>query len=178
MLNGLPLLDGVLQLRRDEVERLRDDGVQHRVRSGDAEKLLPTARNSNLLPVKANGEVRLRSPASRGSFGSTLTPTSMNPPGSVFSGLPFSSWSMMSWSWSPRKIEMIAGGASFALQAVVVPGARHAHPEQFRVLRHRADDRHAEDEELRVVVRVVAGVEQVLAGVRRHTPVVVLARCR
>ena len=33
-----------------------------------------------------------------------------------------------------------------------------------------------EDEELRVVVRVVAGVEQVLAGVGRHRPVVVLAR--
>ena len=31
----------------------------------------PTARNSNLLPVNANGLVRLRSPASRGSFGST-----------------------------------------------------------------------------------------------------------
>ena len=30
-----------------------------------------TARNSNLLPVNANGLVRLRSPASRGSFGST-----------------------------------------------------------------------------------------------------------
>ena len=29
--------------------------------------LEPTARNSNLLPVKANGLVRLRSPASRGS---------------------------------------------------------------------------------------------------------------
>ena len=54
-------------------------------------KLEPTARNSNLLPVKANGLVRLRSPASRGSFGRTLAPTSMNPPGRVFSGLPFSS---------------------------------------------------------------------------------------
>ena len=39
-----------------------------------------TARNSNLLPVKANGLVRLRSPASRGSFGSTLTPVSRMPP--------------------------------------------------------------------------------------------------
>jgi hypothetical protein len=35
-----------------------------------------TARNSNLFPVKAKGLVRLRSPASRGSFGSTLTPRS------------------------------------------------------------------------------------------------------
>ena len=36
--------------------------------------LADTARNSNLLPVNANGLVRLRSPASRGSFGSTDTP--------------------------------------------------------------------------------------------------------
>ena len=39
--------------------------------------LLPTARNSNLLPVNANGEVRLRSVASRGSGGSTETPRRM-----------------------------------------------------------------------------------------------------
>ena len=38
--------------------------------------LEPTARNSNLAPVNANGEVRLRSVASRGSFGrESTTPT-------------------------------------------------------------------------------------------------------
>ena len=39
-----------------------------------------------------------------------------------------------------------------------------------------ADDRHQERQELGVGVRVVAGVEQVLAVVGRHRPVVVLAR--
>src|SRR3954449_1619649 len=39
-----------------------------------------TARNSNLLPVKGNGLVRFRWPASRGSFGRTETPVSMMPP--------------------------------------------------------------------------------------------------
>ncbi len=74
-----------------------------------------TARNSNLLPVKANGLVRLRSPASRGSFGSTATPISIIPPLLVVLALPaFSTCWKMSVSWSPRKIEMIAGGASFA----------------------------------------------------------------
>ena len=34
----------------------------------------PGARNSNLLPVKANGEVRLRSVVSRGRGGSVSTP--------------------------------------------------------------------------------------------------------
>jgi hypothetical protein len=36
----------------------------------------PSARNSNLLPVKANGEVRLRSPPCIGSDGSTEAPSS------------------------------------------------------------------------------------------------------
>ena len=74
-----------------------------------------TARNSNLLPVNANGLVRFRSPASRGSFGRTPTPMSMMPPLLVVLALPaFSICSKMSVSMSPRKTEMIAGGASFA----------------------------------------------------------------
>ena len=40
----------------------------------------PTARNSNLLPVKANGEVRLRSVASFGSSGREVTPSLTEPP--------------------------------------------------------------------------------------------------
>ena len=38
----------------------------------------PTMRNSNLLPVKANGEVRLRSVLSIGSAGSVSTPIVRN----------------------------------------------------------------------------------------------------
>ena len=45
------------------------------------EKVEPTERNSNLLPVKAKGEVRLRSVLSRKKCGRTLTPISI----SVFS---------------------------------------------------------------------------------------------
>src|SRR5437764_11740872 len=74
----------------------------------------PTARNSNLLPVKANGLVRLRSPACRGSLGNTDTPTSMKPPCLVLLAWPFSSWSITSWSWSPRNTDRMAGGASLA----------------------------------------------------------------
>ena len=36
----------------------------------------PSARNSNLLPVNANGDVRLRSPPCSGSRGSTDAPIS------------------------------------------------------------------------------------------------------
>src|SRR3954452_6553087 len=76
--------------------------------------LEPTARHSNLLPVHANGDVRLRSPASFGSGGSTLTPVTKVPPCLLLLAPPFSICSNTSLSWSPRKIEMIAGGASLA----------------------------------------------------------------
>src|ERR671916_855078 len=42
--------------------------------------LEPTARNSNLLPVNANGDVRLRSPASFGSGGGGRSPGTEVPP--------------------------------------------------------------------------------------------------
>jgi hypothetical protein len=76
--------------------------------------LEPTARNSNLFPVKAKGEVRLRSPEWRGSWGSVLAPMSRMPPRIVRLGSPFSTWARMSESIFPRKMEMMAGGASLA----------------------------------------------------------------
>ena len=45
----------------------------------EMERALPGMRNSNLLPVKAKGEVRLRSVLSRGILGSTCTPTFSSP---------------------------------------------------------------------------------------------------
>ena len=73
---------------------------------------------------------------------------------------------------------MIAGGASLAPRRWSLPALATADAEQFRILGHGPDDRDAEDQELGVVVRVVAGVEQVLAGVGGHRPVVVLAASR
>lgn len=61
----------------------------------------PTARNSNLLPVKAKGLVRLRSERSTGRGGREETPISML----VRPGLwvtPFMMVSMTSVSMSPR----------------------------------------------------------------------------
>ena len=62
----------------------------------------PGARNSNLLPVKANGDVRLRSVASFGSAGSVSTPIFIVPACFELFGAPFSSCAMTSASWSPR----------------------------------------------------------------------------
>jgi hypothetical protein len=66
----------------------------------------------------------------------------------------------MSVSMSPRKIERIAGGASFAL---VVARAGDAGAQQALPPIDRPDDGGAEHQELHVVVRIVPGAEQVVA---------------
>ena len=73
----------------------------------------PTIRNSNLLPVKAKGEVRFRSVASFLMTGTVDTPVSslpaaMTPMESALETI----WLTTLSSWSPRKMEMMAGGAS------------------------------------------------------------------
>ena len=61
----------------------------------------PGARNSNLLPVNANGEVRLRSVASFGMAGSVSTPIIIVPFASCLALFGFSMRSSTSASWSP-----------------------------------------------------------------------------
>jgi len=80
----------------------------------DGDMLEPSARNSNLLPVKANGLVRLRSPECSGIGGSTGVPRPRNEPGLETDALPSAIEEKISSSSEPRKIEMIAGGASLA----------------------------------------------------------------
>ena len=74
----------------------------------------PTMRNSNLLPVNANGEVRFLSVLSFFKAGSTL-PLSFNSPSSA--GL-YSTPASMAFSTLvssvPKNIDTIAGGASLA----------------------------------------------------------------
>ena len=60
-------------------------------------------------------------------------------------------------------------------QAVVLADGRHRCPEQALVLVHRLDHGRAEEQEVDVLRRAVAGLEQVPARVRAHRPVVVLA---
>ena len=84
--------------------------------------LEPSARNSNLLPVNANGLVRLRSPECCGSVGITGVPRPRNGPGLERSALPSAIASQIRSSCGPRKIEMIAGGASFAPSRWSWPG--------------------------------------------------------
>ena len=74
----------------------------------------PGARNSKRLPVKAKGLVRLRSPGSVGSTGRVSTPIWIVPRSFEDVAPPAAICANTSVSWSPRKIEMMAGGASLA----------------------------------------------------------------
>ena len=83
----------------------------------------PTVRNSNLLPVKANGDVRLRSVASFFMYGMECTPVKSFPPWMVFSIVPFAtSCVRISSSCSPKNMEIITGGASFPPSLWSFPG--------------------------------------------------------
>ena len=73
----------------------------------------PTMRNSNLLPVKAKGEVRFRSVPSLSRTGIVDTPESSLPLASSLMDSELDTiCATTSSNWSPRKIEMMAGGAS------------------------------------------------------------------
>ena len=76
--------------------------------------LEPSIRNSNLLPVKAMGEVRFRSVLSWGMGGMASTPIwRVRLPASLNS-VPRMMDCTMASSSSPRKMERTAGGASEA----------------------------------------------------------------
>ena len=74
----------------------------------------PTMRNSNLLPVKAKGEVRLRSVVSLKKRGRVGTPSYIGAFSAALYGASCSMDSSTAVSSSPRKIDTTAGGASFA----------------------------------------------------------------
>ena len=83
--------------------------------AGAIESLEPTIRNSNLLPVKANGEVLFLSAVSRINSGIAFTPVSNTSRSILWSAVPVViSWFITSVSCSPKNTEIIAGGASFA----------------------------------------------------------------
>ena len=76
--------------------------------------LEPGARNSNLFPVKAKGLVRLRSVASRGKGGRVSMPMRRGAVWAPLARAPRSMRPITSASSSPRKMEMMEGGASLA----------------------------------------------------------------
>src|SRR5699024_10941211 len=84
----------------------------------------PTARNSNLLPVKAKGEVRFLSVLSLRSSGILGMPSHSIASSFTFLANREDSTSFnMAFSWVPRDIDMIAGGASLAARRWSFPAS-------------------------------------------------------
>jgi hypothetical protein len=83
-----------------------------------------------LLPGERERAGAVAVAASRGSFGSTLTPRILDAALLGRLGAPFSSCSKMSVSWSPRNTDRMAGGASFAPEPVIVARVRNRRAQQ------------------------------------------------
>ena len=135
----------------------------------------PTARNSNLLPVKANGDVRLRSPEWRGSSrqrpGAEVERAALERAlGQPLLHLVEDVGEHVAEEDRDDRRRRLVGA-----EPVIVAGGGNAGAQQVGVDVHGADHGAEEDQELHVGVGVVLRIEQVDAGVGRHRPVVVLA---
>ena len=136
----------------------------------------PSMRNSNLLPVKAKGEVRLRSVVSLANRGRTWTPTFISH--FVLAGCisaPDSIASKISVSSSPRKMEMMAGGASLAPRRWSLPALATDTRSRSWYSSTALITAHKKQQKLRVLLGRIPGLQQVGAGVGAQGPVVVLA---
>ena len=80
----------------------------------EIEKAEPSIRNSNLFPVNANGEVLFLSVVSLGILGNADTPISIYSVSLLSYSVLLANDSKIPSSSSPKKIEIIAGGASLA----------------------------------------------------------------
>jgi len=136
---------------------------------------LPNARNSNLLPVKANGEVRFLSLWSRMNLGSRPTPRSNK---SFFLVLV----SFAAFDGVDDLGELLAqihaddcGRGLVGAEPVLVARERHGSAQKVGVLIHRLDNRHQDREELEIVFRRFPGIKQVISLVVGKRPVEVLA---
>ena len=179
VLNGLEEIlaafDGLLELGGDEVERLRNDRVEDRVRPGD--RLRGTDRTELELVAgegKRAGAVAIAGVARQ--LRQHRTPSLHE--AALLGGLGRSLLQLID-----DVLELIAEEdrddgrrCLVGAEAMIVVRAADGDTEQLGILGDGANYGHAEDEELGVVVRRVAGVEQVFAGVGRHRPVVVLTR--
>ena len=91
----------------------------------------PTARNSNLLPVKANGLVRFRSPASSSIVGIALGPRlSVDPSARSMGGRRSS---IMFCSMWPTKIDRIAGARFVGTESQIVGRVGDRGPQDVRM---------------------------------------------
>ena len=156
------------------LKRLGNGNVENHVGVGDVLLESPQARNSNLLPVKANGEVRLRSGVVLHKLAQRVSAWGSRTPCVAWTdALPSASSRQPPVSRSPRKMETIAGGASFAPRRVIVAGrgnGRRSSSISYRQPRSRGKTMNC-----KLSGERIAGSKQVL-GLGAQRPVVVLAR--
>ena len=107
------ILGRTLKRVGEGLERLGHGGIEHQVGVGD---VLLGAAGTELELVAGEGkrEVRLRSVLSCISLGRVSAPRSSTPRVAWTEALPSMIFSTTSVSWSPRKMDIIAGGASLA----------------------------------------------------------------
>ena len=139
----------------------------------DAEE--PGIRNSNLLPVKAKGEVRLRSVVSLGNFGQYMDADLHQ----LFLLAAVGSVGLYGVKDRGQLIAEEHGDDSgrrfVCAETVVVAGGGDGDAEQILIIVNRLNDGAQEQQELRVLIGSVARLEKVYAGVGGNGPVVVLA---
>ncbi len=126
----------------------------------------PTIRNSNLLPVKAKGEVRLRSVASFLMTGTVDTPVVQLAGGQQLDGVGVGD------DLADHVVQLVAqedgddgGRRLLGTQAVLVAGVGGGAAQQVGVLIHRLHDAGEDQQELEIFVGGIAGIQQILAVV-------------
>ncbi len=104
--------EGTVSRRSANCLRLSATAVFKTTLGPDTESADPGMRNSNLLPVKAKGEVRLRSVVSFTKWGNTWGPGVMATSFLASDFRSFSTISKTATRSSPINMETMAGGAS------------------------------------------------------------------
>ena len=132
-------------------------------------------RNSNLLPVKAKGEVLLRSVVSRLNFGSTSTPSFH------LRLLRFPVWGVV-FNRLEYRIQFVSekdgnhsGRRFIRSQPVIVSRGGYGNAQQILIIVHRLDYRAQKQEELGVFIRSLSGRKQILTRIGSDGPVIVFA---
>ena len=167
--------DGLLEFGRDEVERLGDRDVQRDVRVGDA---LVRRHRAELELVAGEGERAGAVAVARVTRQLRQDADAGVEHAAALGRLRATLFDLLEdVRQHVAEEDRDDGGRRFVrTESVVVAGAGDGRAQQALVLVDRADDRRAEHQKLDVVVRVLAGRQQVVALIITHRPVEVLAR--
>ena len=169
-----PEVVGLLQNVRELLQLLGHDGVEHHVGAGDG---LGGAQHTELELVAGEGQGR-GAVAVRGVLGNLRQGVHADlqlPLGLVHIGLAVDDGIQDGRQLIAQEHGDDGRRGLVAAQPVVVAGVGHAAAQHILILVHALDKRRQEQQELGVLAGGLAGLEQILAGVRGQGPVVMLA---